>query len=83
MEDSLSLDLTGASLKLIELEVEWPHDVFIADLRLLLKKKILEYGFPLRWAITAIREDHSNIDKFSRKLTLEAVVLVRFDNSNG
>ena len=61
------------SLNFIQLELIWPLDVALADLRPWLLPQLNHYGEPLRWAITSIEtlESPSQV----RKLHIEAVVI--------
>ncbi len=61
-------------LKFIEIELNWPEDVFVQELRLWLLKHLSDYGQPLRWSITDTQP--SSIKKIRRKLKIEAVVVV-------
>ena len=61
-------------LKLLHLNLGWPEEVALKELRLLIVVKLRAYGDPLRWAITSIRFPKTG-DVF-RELSIEAVVII-------
>ncbi len=60
-------------LHALELQIDWPPDIELSDLRLWLLKHIGKYGEPLRWSITSIESDGKN--HTNPKLKIEAVVI--------
>ncbi len=65
-------------LKLVELNLNWPEDHSLLELRAWILEQLRIYGDPLRWAITAIRPS-SKAGCF-RQLKVEAVLIIsRFD----
>ncbi|ABX09499.1 hypothetical protein [Prochlorococcus marinus] len=60
-------------LNSLELELEWPIDVPLISLRLLILDKLKVYGEPLRWAITGVKTS-GNTNSF-RKIKVEGVIL--------
>ncbi len=60
-------------LKFLELEIKWPKDVLVEDLRVLIIEHLEKYGDPLRWAITFVSAFDAKGD--FRELKLEAVVV--------
>lgn len=61
-------------LKLLELNLQWPKEVPIEELRVWIVDQISYSGEPLRWAITAI---HSTGDDLAIcQLKVEAVVMI-------
>ncbi len=60
------------NLKFKELEIYWPIEVTIVELRKYIRCELEKYGEPLRWAITSTTNDpKENI----QKLIIEAVFL--------
>ena len=58
----------------LEINMQWPKDVQLQHLRLLVLEKLRAYGEPLRWAITEI----TFIERLDcpRHLCIEAVVII-------
>ena len=42
------------NLEFIELDIDWPTELSLFDLRNYIISKLMEYGEPLRWAITSV-----------------------------
>ena len=61
-------------LQTIQLEVLWPDQASEDRLRVMIRKKLSEYGEPLRWAITSVRVPEE--DQLCRRLRIEAVVIL-------
>jgi len=61
-------------LKSLELELEWPCDLEIYNLRKFILKEIKPYGFPLRWAITEVTKTDKALS--FRKLLVETVIII-------
>ena len=61
-------------LELLEIELIWPPEVSILDLRQWIKSKLSESGEPLRWAITKVKSI-SGSESFS-ELSIEAIVII-------
>ncbi len=55
-----------------KLQLDWPNELPIEDLRKWLLKEINNLGEPLRWAITAIRRSES---ENCRQITLHVVLI--------
>ena len=60
-------------VKSLELDLEWPIDLPLTSLRLLILDKLKLYGAPLRWAITSVKPS-ANTNHF-RQIKVEAVIL--------
>ncbi len=65
-------------LKFIELEIEWPCEVSIFNLRNYILFKLINYGEPLRWAITSL---NTNTEKSAQKISIEAVFIINEDKT--
>ena len=64
------------NLKFIELELDWPSDLSVFDLRNYILSKLINYGEPLRWAITSLTT-HSR--ESIQKISIEAVLIIHED----
>ena len=65
------------NLEFVELKLEWSPESSIYELKNLVLSKLLEYGDPLRWAITSI---NSLSVKKKQIITVEAVLIMNQDN---
>ena len=66
------------NLEFIELDIEWPYELRVLDLKSYILSKLNQYGEPLRWAITSVNahaEEKINI------LSVEAVLIINKDKS--
>ena len=61
------------NLEFIELDLDWPFELSLFDLKNYILSKLLEYGEPLRWAITSVTT-HS--EKKIQLLSLEVVLIL-------
>ena len=41
-------------LEFIELELDWPSEIGLFELKNYILSKLIDYGEPLRWAITSL-----------------------------
>jgi len=64
------------NIEFIELEIDWPSELSLYDLRNYILSKLMEYGEPLRWAITSVTT-HS--EKKIKVISLEAVLIINQD----
>ena len=61
------------NLEFIELELDWPSDLSVFDLRNYILSKLMNYGEPLRWGITSL----TNYSRESiQKISIEAVLII-------
>ncbi len=60
-------------LTLIELDINWPEEVSLEQLRTWIISHLKRHGEPLRWAITSIERPKSNT--LLCKLKIEAVII--------
>ena len=65
-------------LEFIELELEWPSDLTLIDLKDYILSKLMEYGEPLRWAITSMS---THVPKQNQIISVEAVLIINQDES--
>jgi len=61
------------NLEFIELDLDWPSELSVFDLKEYILSKLVEYGEPLRWAITSVTT-HS--EKKGQIISLEVVLLI-------
>ena len=61
------------NLKFIELELDWPSELSVLDLKNYILSNLMTYGEPLRWAITSL----TTYSKESiQRLSIEAVLII-------
>ena len=60
-------------IKFIELELQWPKNIGISNLRYFILGELKKYGVPLRWSITCL--NILSADEENRGIIVEAVVL--------
>jgi len=68
------------NLEFRELDLDWPFEISIFDLRSYVLTELMNYGEPLRWAITSVT-DHP--EKETQIMLVEAVLIVKRDESKG
>ncbi len=61
------------NLEFIELELDWPVELSVFDLRNYILTKLMKYGIPLRWAITSLTTNEGNS---MQKISIEAVFVM-------
>ena len=61
------------NLEFIEIEIDWPSEVSLYDLKNYILSNLADYGDPLRWAITSLT---SQSEKVNQKITVEAVLII-------
>ena len=62
------------NLEFIELDLDWPSELSVFDLKKYILSKLVEYGEPLRWAITSVT---SHSEKKGQIISLEVVLLIK------
>ena len=45
------------NLKFLELDLDWPYELSVFDLKDYILSQLMEYGDPLRWAISSVTID--------------------------
>ena len=68
------------NLEFVELDLDWPSEISVFDLRNYILSKLMEYGEPLRWAITSVS---TNSEKEIQVLSVEVVLVINEDNGKG
>ena len=64
------------NLEFIELELDWPSEVSVFDLRNYILSNLINHGAPLRWAITSLT---TYSGKTIQKISIEAVLVINED----
>ena len=68
------------NLEFIELELDWPSELSVFNLKNYILSKLMEYGEPLRWAITSVT---SHSEKKIQVISLEVVLIINQDRGKG
>jgi len=68
------------NLEFIELDLDWPFELSLFDLKNYILSKLMEYGEPLRWAITSVTT-HS--EKKIQVISVEVVLIINQDKEIG
>ena len=66
------------NLEFIELELDWPPEVSVFELKNFILSKLMSYGEPLRWAITSLT---TYSEETIQKISIEAVLIVDKDKA--
>ena len=64
------------NLEFIELDLDWPSELSVFDLKNYILSNLMNYGEPLRWAITSLT-NHSGAT--TQKISIEAVLIINED----
>ncbi len=68
------------NLEFIELDLDWPFELSLFDLKNYILSKLLEYGEPLRWAITSVT---NYPEKNIQIISVEVVLIINQDKGKG
>ena len=68
------------NLEFIELDLDWPCELSVYDLKKYVVSKLVEYGEPLRWAITSV---NTNDETNNQIISVEAVLIINQDKDKG
>ncbi len=68
------------NLEFIELDIDWPYELSIVDLKKYILSKLREFGDPLRWAITSVT---TRSEKKIQIISLEVVLIINQDKEKG
>ena len=61
-------------IKLKEIELEWPSEISIFELKNYVLSKLRKHGEPLRWAITSVT---TYSEKKGQIISLEVVLIIK------
>ena len=67
-------------LEFIELNLDWPSELSLFDLKNYVVSKLMEYGEPLRWSITSVTNHAENKIQI---ISVEVVLIINQDNREG
>ena len=67
------------NIEFIELDLDWPSELSVFDLRSYILSKLIEYGEPLRWAITSV---NTHSEKDIQTISVEVVLIINKDKGN-
>ena len=68
------------NLEFIELDLDWPFELSLFDLKNYILSKLFEYGEPLRWAITSVT---NYPEKNIQIISVEVVLIINQDKGKG
>ncbi len=68
------------NLEFVEIDLDWPSELSVFDLKNYILSKLMEYGEPLRWAITSV-STHS--EKKNQVISLEVVLIKNQEKGKG
>ena len=66
------------NLEFIEFELDWPSELSVLDLKNYILSKLMNYGEPLRWAITSLT---TCSEQPIQKISIEAVLIINDDKT--
>ena len=66
------------NIEFIELDLDWPSELSLFELKNYILYKLMEYGEPLRWAITSLTNPSG--EKI-QKISIEAVLIIKEDQT--
>ena len=61
------------NIEFIELDIDWPSDLSVSDLRNFILSKLKNYGEPLRWSINSLTTQSEHT---TQKLSIEAILII-------
>ena len=67
-------------IEFIELDLDWPTELSLFNLKSYIISKLMEYGEPLRWAITSVT---TYSEKNNQVISLEVVLIINQDKGIG
>ena len=68
------------NLEFVEIDLDWPSELSVFDLKNYILSKLMEYGEPLRWAITSVS---SHSEKKIQVISLEVVLIINQEKGEG
>ena len=67
-------------LEFIELDLDWPTELSLFNLKNYIISNLIKYGEPLRWAITSVT---TKSEKKSQVISVEVVLIINQDKGTG
>ena len=68
------------NIEFIELDIDWPYELSIVDLKKYILSKLRKFGDPLRWAITSVT---TRSEKKIQIISVEVVLIINQDKEQG
>ena len=68
------------NLEFIELDIDWPYELSIVDLKKYILSELRKFGDPLRWAITSVT---TRSEKKIQIISVEVVLIINQDKEKG
>ena len=68
------------NLEFLELDLDWPSELSVLDLKNYILSTLIGYGEPLRWAITSVT---NHPEKKTQIISIEAVLIINQDKGKG
>ena len=68
------------NLEFVELDLDWPPELSVFNLKNYILSELIEYGEPLRWAITSVT---AYSEKKNQVISLEVVLIIHQDKGKG
>ena len=68
------------NLEFIELDLDWPSELSIFDLKNHILSKLIKFGEPLRWAITSV---NTHSERKIKVMSIEVVLIINQDKGKG
>ena len=67
-------------IEFIELDLDWPTELSLYNLKNYIISKLMDYGEPLRWAITSVT---TYSEKNNQVISVEVVLIINQDKEKG
>ena len=64
------------NLEFVEIDLDWPSEISLFELKNYILSKLMEYGEPLRWAITSLT---TYSEKKIQVISIEVVLIINQD----
>ena len=68
------------NLEFVEIDLDWPSELSVYELKNYILSMLMEYGEPLRWAITSVS---SHSEKQIQVISLEVVLMINQEKRGG
>ena len=68
------------NLEFVEIDLDWPSELSVYELKNYILSMLMEYGEPLRWAITSVS---SHSEKQIQVISLEVVLMINQEKRRG
>ena len=68
------------NIEFIELDLDWPFELSVFELKNYILSKLMEYGKPLRWAVTSVT---NHPEKKNQVISVEVVLIINQDKGKG